>query len=476
MSIILKGGHSTNTIDVDSNNNLDVTIPLSAASGYITITPEPDDGTITGSNLRRILDSSKNYRTRVGIDRILWQDTFNHGTLNTSRYMANATTQSITVANAFLNLNANNVTASPGPVSLVNTFKTFSILNKYPLYVDIQASLSNTMQNNSIIEFGLGIAAGTSIPTDGVFFRMSGGSMTAVVNYNGFETISTNIYTPIVSSMTHYLIVVGQGKSEFWVDDILLKTINTPILTGASTMSASVPLFFRNYNPGGVIASPIQLNVSQVGVTQADMDTGREWRGTISTMGLSSINAPDGQTPGFTSNNTNNSTPTLAVATNTTAGYITLGGQFAFNASAGTETDYIAFAYQNPVGTPSIPGKSLIITGVKIDSSVSGATAGVSPTLLQWTIGVGSTGVSLLTVDDVTLGTRAPRRLNLGTQSIAANAVVGTNCDRTIDCEFISPLMVEAGTYCHIILKVPIGLATTNQIIRGIVEVNGYFE
>jgi hypothetical protein len=36
--------------------------------------------------------------------------------------------------------------------------------------------------------------------------------------------------------------------------------------------------------------------------------------------------------------------------------------------------------------------------------------------------------------------------------------------------------MVEAGTFCHVILKMPVGTATGSQIIRGVVMLNGYFE
>lgn len=481
MSIVIKGGLSVNLEDVDINNNLEVNFPSSlSATGYVVSVIEPDDGTVTGSRLRKTSDVSQFFRTRIGTDKIVWNDIFNHGVLNNTKYTVNTTTQTVTVANGFLNLNANNITASPGPVSKVQTFKTFSLFNQYPTYFDIQASFSAPLQNNSIIEFGFGLATGTAAPTDGIFFRMSGGTLNAVINYNGSETGATNIFIPNSATSYHYLIVAGQNKCEFWVDDVLMANVAVPTFSGASSISNSLPILLRNYNPGGTIATPIQLNIAQMAVSLGDMDGGKDWKTTMVTNGQSSISSPDGQVAVVTGTSTANivdsTTPVLAVATNTTAGYTTLGGQFAFNASAGTENDYIAFAYQNPVASASIPGKNLIITGVKIDSGVSGATAGANPTLLQWTIGVGGTNVSLLEVDSVTAGTRAPRRANLGTQVIAAAAVVGANCDRNIDCEFITPLMVEPGTYCHIILKVPFGLATANEIIRGQVEINGYFE
>jgi len=39
-----------------------------------------------------------------------------------------------------------------------------------------------------------------------------------------------------------------------------------------------------------------------------------------------------------------------------------------------------------------------------------------------------------------------------------------------------APLYVAAGTYLHIILRMPVGTATASQIIRGLVMINGYYE
>jgi hypothetical protein len=479
MSISIKGGLSVNVEDVDSNNNLksNTSIVLSA-SGYVVSTIEPDNGITTGVYFRKTSDVSQNYRLRVGIDKLIFQDTFNHGVLNNAKYLASATTQTITVANGYLNLNANNTVAAPGPVSLINTFRTFPIFNQYPIYFDVQAMFSAPLQNNNIIEFGLGYATSTNGPVDGIFFRASAGTLNAVVNYNGFETVATNVFVPSSGVCYHYLITVGQNYCEFWVDDIL--KANLKISSGSSCQSNSLPILLRNYNTGGTVPTAIQLNIAQMAVTLGDMDSGKDWATLMATNGQSSINSPDGQagytTGTSTSNFASNAAPTTAVGTNTTAAYDTLGGAFALNASAGTEIDYMIFDYLNPVGSAIIPGKTLIITGLKIDSCSVGATGGVTPTLLQWTIGVGSTTGLLTEVDSITSGTRAPRRLNLGTQSIAGSAAIGANCDRNIDCVFSTPLMVEAGTHCSIILKVPVGLATASQIIRGFVEINGYFE
>jgi hypothetical protein len=194
------------------------------------------------------------------------------------------------------------------------------------------------------------------------------------------------------------------------------------------------------------------------------------------TNGQSSISAPDGATAAYTANFVNNTAPVAATFSNAVAGYATLGGQFSFAAIAGAETDLILFAYLNPAGTSSIPGKTLVINGVKIDTIVTVAAIATTATVHQWSIGVGGTAIALTTADSATAGTRAARRLGLGIQSMPIGTAAGNVSTPNIDAKFASPLMVEPGTYCHIILKSPIATATATQVIRGLVSINGYWE
>ena len=121
-----------------------------------------------------------------------------------------------------------------------------------------------------------------------------------------------------------------------------------------------------------------------------------------------------------------------------------------------------------------------MISNVYINTFTSGATMAATGTTLQWTIGVGGTSVNLTEQDSVTGGTRAARRLGLGVQSIAPNVVSGTMADRMVMFEapvsLYSPLMVEAGTYCHIIFKIPAGVTVAGEYFRGICMINGYYE
>ena len=479
MSVIIKGGTSNILADVDSNNNLKVNMPTTlSATGYVTMVAEPDAGTATGSKLRRVLDASQDYRLRTSIDKVIWQDTFNHGVLNNSKYLGITSTQTIVLASGFMSMNAGLSVAS-ATVSRVQTFKTFSLFNSFPVLFNTRAKFTATFQTNNVIEFGFGYATTTTAPTDGVFFRVVGGVLLGVINYNGAETTVLTNFIPTIGAVDEYQIIVGQDRTEFWIDGILRGTILTPSGQGSPCMSNSLPILLRNYN-SGTVSSAIQFAVAQLSVSLGDMDSGKDWATVMTTNGQSAINTPDGQAAvaagTYTSNNVNITAPVSATLSNTTAGYATLGGQFQFAAVGGAETDYALFAFLNPAGTSIIPGKTLVITGVKIDTFNTVVAVATTATVLQWTLGVGATAVSLLTADSATTGTRATRRINLGTQVFLVGAAAGANCDRNIDVKFPAPIMVEAGTYCHIILKMPIATATATEVIRGTVMINGYFE
>ena len=132
-------------------------------------------------------------------------------------------------------------------------------------------------------------------------------------------------------------------------------------------------------------------------------------------------------------------------------------------------------AYLNPSGTASIPAKTMYVTGIRIDTMNTVVAVATTATVLQWGCAVGSSGTSFATADSATAGTRAPRRMILGLQSFPVGATVGAVAN-TIDVKFDAPLMVEAGTYFHIILKIPIGTATSTELFRGTIMINSYAE
>jgi hypothetical protein len=176
---------------------------------------------------------------------------------------------------------------------------------------------------------------------------------------------------------------------------------------------------------------------------------------------------------GQTAQWTNSTAPANATLSNTAAGYTTLGGLFSFAAVAGAATDYALFALQVPLGSASVPGRNLYIRGVRIETVNTGAAVATTPTTLQWALGVGASAVSLATTESTT--TKAPRRIPLGIQSFVVGDVAGKQ-GNTIDVNFDAAVVVNAGEFVHIILRMPIGTATASQVLIGQVTINGFWE
>lgn len=475
MSIkITDNSANPNGLGVNTDHEMKVSLSQDSDKAGYAIGNSEVNGSDGVGRITRPDDSSIDYRKRVGVDSLLFDDTFNHAVLNTSKYIGVTSTATIVLGSGRMAFNAGSSLAS-GAVARVQTFKTFPLYLSYALYVDMEALFIQPPTQNNVCEFGLGYATTTTTPTDGIFFRLNAsGALQGVVNYNGSETTVTLDYTHQVNVTDHYLIVAHNDITEFWINDVCYGTIETPAANGSPCMSMNLPLLFREYN-SGVTSIAQQMQIQKVSVSLADMQNSRLWATQMSGMGQSSINTPDGATAGFTANYANSAAPASATLSNTAAGYTTLGGQFQFAAVAGSETDFALFGYQVPVGSAASPAKSLCIRGIRIETFNMGAASATTPTLLQWGLGIGSTAVSLATADSATAGTRAPRRLSLGIQSIPVASAIGYACV-PVDINLDAPVIVEAGTFCHIILKVPVGTATASQIIRGTVSVNGFFE
>lgn len=211
---------------------------------------------------------------------------------------------------------------------------------------------------------------------------------------------------------------------------------------GQQTMAQSIPV---------VIAS------DQAAITTVDL--GEEQ----SILGFSSDHDPSSGVQ--TANYTNNTAPANATLSNTTAGYTTLGGLFQFTSVAGSETDYALFAYQIPVGY------RLIVNSVSINTMLLGNQNTTTPIVLQWALAVNSNAVSLATG-----GPTPPIRSPIGMQSVPKSASVGDSFNPgTLTYTPGTPLTVLATRYLHIILRIPLGNATPNQIIRGTVTIEGFF-
>ena len=476
MAYIEDGNGTAGVANVNDNFQLEVVTPTDITqSGYVTAVGEAHDG-LNGYNtpVRRPLRVSTDGRLRAGIDTVQWSDVFNHTILNTSAYQCVTATATLALTGGYLIFNAGNSVAA-NAVARVQTYRPFQLLGSSSIEVGFRVRFAINAATNNVAELGLGFAATTVTPTDGVYFKMENtGAMVGVMNRNGVEMTTPTLFTPVGNTVYYLRLVIDQDRLEFYVDGVLLGVLTTPISDPTVSFARALPLLMRLYNSLAT-SSAQRMEVSDVLLMTRDLSTNRLWPTSQAGQLLHSISAPTGATAGQTANFTNSAAPASATLSNTAAGYTTLGGKFQFAAVVGAATDYALFAYQVPVASVAGGNKNLVIRGIRIDTYNTGAAVATSGTVLEWGVGVGATSVSLATADSATAGTRATRRIPLGVQSFAVGAAIGAVAN-TIDVNLDAPLYVEAGTYVHIILQMPIGASTASQIIRGTVFINGYFE
>ena len=475
MSIILKSGDSADLASVDANKRLKINLPMAMAeAGYSVIAGESHDGANGEPRLVRAAKVSTDGRLRVGVDNIYWADTFNHTVVDGGAYQFVSVTATIAMSGGFMVFNAGNSVASAA-VARAQTYKTFPLHPAGSLEVLFRLRFAINPIANNVCEFGLGFAATTATPTDGVYFKLNtAGSLVGVMNINGTETTTAPMPAPVANEVYYYRIVIDQDRIEFYIDGVLEGVILSPNTAAAISLSRWQPLLMRCYNAAAT-GSAQRMEIADVSVIARDLALNRLWATAMAGIECGSYNNPRGAAVGQSANYVNNTAPVSATLSNTAAGYTTLGGQFQFAAVAGAETDYALFAFQVPVAAAGGGNRNLVIRGVRIETFNMGAASATTPTVLQWALGVGSTAVSLATADSNTAGTRAPRRIPLGVQSIPVGTAIGGNVT-PIDVNLDAPLYVAAGTFVHIILRMPVGTATASQIIRGLAMINGYFE
>ena len=443
--------------------------------GGVRLFGEVDAGTITGNAKLKAVEVTNDYRLRVGVDQTAFNELFPGAALNSTLWTAPVTTATVTVAGGFANLNAGASVAS-GAVARLTTYRNFPCYRSYTTYFEAGVQFSSLPVAGNVCEWGSFISTGVASPTDGVFFRINAaGELRGVVNFNGTETQSSTIdFASLVGNNTSraFLIYVISNKALFWIDNVLVAEVNAPTSQGQITSSMNLPMSFRNYNSVAVSTAQV-MKVSNVNVTFADMNTNKLWSHILTGSGGHLSQGQTGQTLGSTALYTNNLAAGAGAAmTNTTAALGSgLGGQFTALPTLATGTDGIVSSYQVPLGTASVPGKSLYITRVTINSAVSATLTG-GAILYAYSLAYGHTAVSLATTESAT--SKAPRRVPLGFQSFAANATVGT-ITNTIDLDLNSPIVVQPGEFIQLVAK-NLGVVTSAGTITFIVGFGGYWE
>lgn len=458
------------------NNSIQATGPQSAATaGFQMLGSEVNPAGVGVGRVTKEIEASEDYRLRVGVDTLLFQDGFFGTVLNSRNWAANTTTMTVTVGSGRLTLNAG---ANVGTATVANvaSWTNFRVLGGAPTYWAWEYIYPPAAPvANNTFEMGPTIATGTSAPTDGACFRYTAaGTFLCVVNYNGTEVTSSALTAPATNVRHKCVISAYDDSVNFWIDDELVASIPTPTGNGQPFSAGSLPLRFRTYNAGSAPGQAVSPQIFAPSVSIGDMaGNNRPPSDTACGMGGMGISAQSGATVAQLTNYANSAAPASATLSNTAAGYTTPDGQWQFVAVGGAETDYCLFGFQVPVGAANLGNKKLVIRGVTISTNNTGAAVATTEHLLQWGLGIGASAVSLATADTAT--TKAYHRVALGTQVLPIAAAIGAEA-RTIQVTFAAPLVVNPGEFVAIILKMPRATATASQVIRGTAYLDKYWE
>lgn len=479
MAIEIKSGAGSDIATVNADKQLLVrTSDDASKAGYAVIACRNDEGDVTGSTDNLNPECDADFRQRVALELEEFNESFAGSALNSAQWSSTVTTAATAVSAGYLALNSA-ASAAVNAVARVTSYRTFAIRQPFPVYIDIPIQINATSVGiaNTTWEIGFFIATGTTAPTDGVFLRMNAsGELRLVCNFNGTETQSDPIdYTTTVTAWgaallpvnTDRQIVIGMTAHdvELWIDDALIVRLSQPAAIPTFSVSQQLPISFRLYNAAVAPASATTLKIGPVTVSTSGRANGPTFAEMVALSGGGGYQGQSGGTMGQTASFTNSTDPTAATLSNTSPSYSGLGGLFQFAAPAGAVTDFALFGYQVPATAVGSHNKNLLIKGIYIDAVNVGAAVATTATVLQWGIAVGSTAASLATAEAA--AAKAPRRIAVGMQAWVVGAAIGAQAQR-LGLDFSqAPLLVEPGTYVHIIVRVPIGTATASQVIRG---------
>jgi hypothetical protein len=490
-STINGGSNTAGKANVDATYNLNVTTPkVLNQAGFVTLAGQNDFGlgsVVPGGRINQILVSEAGGIYSASKN-LLWDDTFNATTQNTSKYKYAFTTMTAAQAAGFLTLNSGSITTLSTSCGY-QTWKQFPLFAKAELRCNISAQVPNGAQANQTIEFGLFQAtlngAAPGAPTDGVFFRFNtSGELRGYINYNGTET-STGPMTVPSNSVNHDWLIVCQTDTVcYYIDDVLQAVLslqtNAPT-QGQPFQGASQPVTFRVYTAGSAPALAPILKVSDCFVAELGPDLARPWATQKAGFGHMGYQGQNGGTQGGTSNLSNAALAAATILSNTAVGTgnpAGLGGYSHDLCTLAAGTAGIITSYQNPVAAAGVTGRNLIIQGVWVHSVVDAAITG-GPLAFVYSLAFGHTAVSLATAESgsfTTGTTKAPRQIALGCEGFAATAVAGTLLSPSgVYRQFVSPIVVAPGEFVAVVGR-NFGTAVTVGSVVHTVGFDAYFE
>lgn len=483
----IRGSTSGLGAEVNASNQLKVVTETDAYTnpgnvGAVRLFSENDAGNYTGTPVLASPETSSDFRLRVGMDTLLFNDTFSATTQNTSQWLYSFTTLTAAQPGAgTVNFGAVQGTAS-GHGAFMRTYQYFGIVKSAPLVAEFDVGQFNSaLTTNEVFLMGFGLpSTAATAPTDGAWLQFTSGGVIGVVNYNG-STVQTGVMLPIstitVGELAHWIIVCGEDKVQFWWEQELVGSLGIPAANGQPFQSTSLPFFIQKFCTG-TVSNTNTMRVSGVSVSLQDMQTSKDWPHQMAISGQMGYVAQDGHaTQGKTTIWANNTAPTAVALSNTAAAFTGLGGIGAVLPTLAANSDGILFSYQNPAGTVNIPGKNLVITGAKVQGVVTVVFAG-GPVLYSYAIAFGHTAVSLATPETGSFAnntTHAPRIVPIGIEAFPVTAAVGTEGAGTAIINFTSPIVVRPGEFVQIIAR-NMGTVTTTGAVTLIGMIDSYWE
>jgi hypothetical protein len=452
-----------------------------AGVGAVRMFSENDAGTITGTPALRSPETSQDYRLRVGMDTILFDDTFSGLAQNTSiwAYANNTMTASLPGAGTLNFGTVQGTAATHG--AFMRTFQYMPLFGASGMAVEFSlGQFTANLVANEVFLVGLGnvSVAGTE-PTDGVWAQFTSAGTILVLRYNGVTTQSGVLElnsTLAQGSMYHYVIVVGDEDVQLWRDNVLLVELAIPLTSAQPFIQGALPVFMQKLCTG-TVANTNTMRVSDVTVSQLDIQATKNWGLARSIAGRSGFIGQNGQTQGRTALWGNSAPPTAVALTNTTAAFTGLGGIAAVLPTLAANSDGIVFNFTNPAPTINITGRNLVINGAQVQGVVSVILAG-GPVVYAYAVAFGQTAVSLATAETgsfVTATTHAPRIVPLGIESYAATAAVGVVGSQGLTLTLANPMVVRPGESVALIVR-NIGVVTTTGAITITAVFDSYWE
>lgn len=485
------GAVSGTGANVDADRQLLVTTNSNPAkSGASALYCVNDEGEKRGSRYLKSPEVSQDFRLRVGLDTILFTDTFNATAQNTSNWKHAFTTMTMTQAAGFLNVNAAGTSTVSGNFAYLQSWRYFALQGTAPLAVEFTGQFTDYPTANEIFQAGLGVPTGAADCVDGVWFELTSAGLYGVQRYNSGAATKTelisaaNLTTLALNTNAKYVVVVGERELEWWIDDVLYGESPIPNANGQPFISTALPVFVQKYNSALVGSSPNMIvKVGDVSVTLMDLNANMTWANQMASCGLGMQGLNGGTMGNSMVQWANAALPAAAAATNTTAALgAFLGGIFQMNAPATGATDLIVASWQNPLGGVNQTARTIKLRGIKVDCLNSvvavATTASVFAVAVAWGAQQANVAASLAGAETgsfITATTKIRRIQPIGAITFPVGAAVGAS-GGTIQFDFEAPLVINPGEWVQIIAKPLLGTATATEVFQWIVSPNLYHE